>query len=188
MWHEHDHSCPGVDFNRLHHHPPVEHQGLSREVLTNNERVDERQEGEGLMTNFLTSPDMAALSRYEHDITECGKEVVRLRAQLAQVTAEREQLWRDSMDGRAVAGLLDELYPESVYGPVGNLRQLITERAQATEGRAAAERTADALKLALAQTLLYLDDRLYKDARLVVRTALAPFDQTRQQRPEVPKA
>lgn len=35
VWHSHPHSCEGPlrDFNRLHHHPPVEHDGLSDEEL-----------------------------------------------------------------------------------------------------------------------------------------------------------
>lgn len=31
-WHEHPHRCDGIDFNTLHHHAPVEHEGLDFET------------------------------------------------------------------------------------------------------------------------------------------------------------
>lgn len=28
VWHEYEHTCGAEDFNKLHHHPPVEHQAF----------------------------------------------------------------------------------------------------------------------------------------------------------------
>jgi hypothetical protein len=39
VWHRHAHTCRPEDFNRLHHHPPMEHDGLSMEMLRTDEEV-----------------------------------------------------------------------------------------------------------------------------------------------------
>jgi hypothetical protein len=40
-YHTHKHSVVTQDFNRLHHHPPIEHEGLTQEELENELTIDE---------------------------------------------------------------------------------------------------------------------------------------------------
>lgn len=46
IWHTHDHECsgPAADFNRLHHHAPVEHDRFTHDELNVIDRVVTREE------------------------------------------------------------------------------------------------------------------------------------------------